>query len=249
MLKAIDEHQEQALQQDKVPQHVAITMDGNGRWAQKRGLPRYMGHSEGVKALISAVKFCVKKGISILTVFAFSTENWYRPKGEVNYLMGLMKRTFEKHIEELSSQGVRVVWIGDRNGLSKDITNIWLNAEELTKNNNRLILNIAFNYGGRNEITNATRRIVDEVLTGKINPEEITEELLSRYMYTGKYIDPDLIIRTGGEYRLSNFLLWQAAYAEWHITDTLWPDFSDEDFEIALLSFSRRQRRFGRVVE
>jgi len=230
-----------------LPEHVGIIMDGNGRWARRRALPRTFGHQEGVRALKRAVRYAAQRGISILTVYAFSTENWNRPREEVEFLLGLIHRTFLQEIEELREEGVRVVLVGDRTNLSPDIQGIWRRAEELTAANRRLILNVAFNYGGRAELTQAARELARQVARGEITPDEITEERLASQLYTWPSPDPDLIIRTGGERRLSNFLLWQAAYSELYVTDVLWPDFGEREFEQALQDYLRRERRFGRV--
>ncbi len=232
-----------------IPEHVAIIMDGNGRWAKQRMMPRYFGHREGVKSLKRIVRYSGDIGVKILTVYAFSTENWSRPAGEVQYLMGLMERTFSAELDELIDNGVKIRIIGDISSVSVKQQKIWRAAEERTKDNNRLHLNVAFNYGGRMEITAAIRTIAADVLAGRLNADQITEEVVSRYLYTGDLVDPDLIIRTGGELRMSNFLLWQAAYSEWYFTETLWPDFSVEEFQKALDSFKQRERRFGRVTE
>lgn len=232
-----------------IPNHVAIIMDGNGRWAKQRRLPRYFGHREGVNSLKRIVRYCGDIGIKILTVYAFSTENWNRPAGEVQYLMKLMELTFGVELEELVQNGVKVRVIGDITSVSPKQQQIWRSAEERTKHNDRLYLNVAFNYGGRMEITQAVRGIASDILEGKFTIDQITEEVVNRYLYTKDLADPDLIIRTGGELRMSNFLLWQSAYSEWYFTETLWPDFDIEEFKKALESFKLRERRFGRVYE
>lgn len=234
-------------QQDKIPRHVGIIMDGNGRWAKQKKLPRYFGHQEGLTALKNAVKFCVHNGIGYLTVYAFSTENWFRPVEEVNFLMKLMEKAFRDEIDELKSEGVRVRLVGDRSSLSAEACKLWEQAEESTQDNDRLQLNVAFNYGGRKEITQAARNLAQLVADGKLLPAEISEELIAEHLYTKGVPEPDLVIRTGGEYRISNFLLWQSAYSEWYVTSTLWPDFSEQDFADAISSFAQRDRRFGRI--
>lgn len=230
-----------------LPGHVAIIMDGNGRWAKKRSLPRFLGHRQGVAALKKAVRFASNIGIGTLTVYAFSTENWQRPSEEVSFLLDLMYKTFVAEIEELRQEGVRILLIGDRTTLSQDIVSVWDKAESSTKDNRGLTLNVAFNYGGRQEIVAATQNLVQKVLDERLAREDINEDTFQKELYTSQSPDPDLIIRTGGESRLSNFLLWQAAYSEIYITDTLWPDFGQEDFIRALEDFSRRERRFGLV--
>jgi len=230
-----------------LPAHVAIIMDGNGRWAKRRALPRYFGHREGVKALKTVVRYAAERGIPTLTVYAFSTENWRRPREEVEFLLDLMFKTFVQEIEELRQEGVRVRLVGDRTSLSDQIKAVWVKAEELTAHNTRLTLNVAFNYGGRSELTRAVRELASRVARGELTVEEITEDAISQELYTWPSPDPDLIIRTGGEQRLSNFLLWQAAYSELYVTDVLWPDFGEKEFEQALQDYMGRERRFGQV--
>jgi len=222
-------------------------MDGNGRWARRRALPRYFGHREGVKALKTVVRYAAQRGIPILTVYAFSTENWRRPREEVEFLLDLMFKTFVQEIEELQKEGVRVRLVGDRTSLSEQVKEVWIKAEEFTAHNTRLVLNVAFNYGGRAELTSAVRALARQVAQGELKPEDITEEAIARELYTWPSPDPDLIIRTGGEQRLSNFLLWQAAYSELYVTDVLWPDFGEQEFEQALQDYLKRERRFGQV--
>jgi undecaprenyl diphosphate synthase len=230
-----------------LPAHVAIIMDGNGRWARRRALPRYFGHREGVKALKTAVRYAAERGIPTLTVYAFSTENWRRPREEVDFLLDLMYKTFAQEIEELHKEGVRVRLVGDRTSLSQEIQAVWARAEQITAQNTRLTLNVAFNYGGRAELTRAARELASQVARGELAAEEITEERLASQLYTWPSPDPDLVIRTGGEQRLSNFLLWQAAYSELYVTDVLWPDFGEKEFEQALQDYLSRERRFGQV--
>lgn len=233
--------------EETVPKHIAVIMDGNGRWATKRHLSRSFGHQKGVEALERAVKWALKRGISYLTVYAFSTENWSRPKKEVQFLLSLMERVFGEKIQTLHEEGVRVRMLGDREGLSPSLLRIWKNAEEYTKENTRLTLSVAFNYGGRKELTQAFCHLGVQIKRGLLEPYDITEEVINQALYTRDYPPPDLIIRPGGEFRTSNFLLWQAAYSEWYVSETLWPDFAETDFEEALLSFSKRERRFGGV--
>ncbi len=233
----------------RMPRHVAVIMDGNGRWAKRRALPRAFGHRKGVTALKGAVRFCSDHGIPVLTVYAFSTENWQRPSTEVKFLMELMKKTFTSEIDELHQEGVRIRFIGERNAFSSDITEVWNNAESLTKDNDNVLLNIAFNYGGRRELVLASRALAAKAAAGVIEPGDIDEDSLSAELLTTPCEDPDLLIRTAGQCRVSNFLLWQLAYTEIHVTDVLWPDFSDEDFKAAIVDFSQRDRKFGRVLE
>ena len=232
-------------QSPEVPRHVAIIMDGNGRWAAARGLPRAEGHRRGVEALRRTVRAAGEMGISILTIFFFSAENWSRPAAEVRDLMGLLRRFIRHDLADLHHNGVRVRVIGDRENLEADIRRLLEEAEELTRANDRLILVVAFNYGGRQEIARAARRIAEEVANGRLTPEAVNAELLGRYLDAGDLPDPDLIIRTSGEQRLSNFLLWQAAYSELIFVPMYWPDFDRSAFENALSEYRRRERRFG----
>nr|WP_281375189.1 polyprenyl diphosphate synthase [Aquabacterium terrae] len=224
-----------------IPQHVAIVMDGNGRWAKKRFLPRFFGHKAGVDALIRIIDACADRGIRYLTVFAFSSENWKRPADEVSGLMGLVLVAQAKYMQKMVGNGVRVVIAGDREAVSDRLRKAWNDVEEATKSNHRLTLTVAFNYGGRWDMVQACRRAVADGL----KPEQIDEEALSRYMAMGHAPDPDLFIRTGGEVRISNFLLWQAAYSELLFTDCLWPDFGEAELDAALAAYAGRERRFG----
>ncbi|HID86132.1 MAG TPA: di-trans,poly-cis-decaprenylcistransferase, partial [Anaerolineae bacterium] len=210
----------------KIPRHVAIIMDGNGRWAQARGLPRLAGHRAGTENIRRILEGCVEYGVKILTIYAFSTENWQRPEEEVQGLMRILEEVIQKEVQELHEKGVRLRHIGRLDGLSPRLQRQIQEAIELTKENSRLILNVAFNYGGRAEILDAVRGLIRE----GIPAEEIDEELFSRYLYTAGQPDPDLIIRTAGEMRLSNFLLWQSSYAEFYVTDVCWPEFRREQF-------------------
>jgi undecaprenyl diphosphate synthase len=229
----------------EVPRHVAIIMDGNGRWAAARGLPRTEGHRRGVEALRRTVRAAAEVGVSILTIFSFSSENWSRPATEVRDLMGLLRRFIRHDLADLHRNGVRVRVIGERDNLEADIRRLLEEAEELTRANDRLTLVVAFNYGGRQEIARAARRIAEEVASGQLAPAAVTAELLGRYLDAGDLPDPDLIIRTSGEQRLSNFLLWQAAYSELVFVPIHWPDFDRTTFEGALVEYRRRERRFG----
>jgi undecaprenyl diphosphate synthase len=227
----------------KLPQHIAIIMDGNGRWATSRGLPRLEGHRAGVENVRRTLNAVVAKGIPILTLYTFSTENWSRPPAEVRGLLALIDRSLRQELPELDRQGVRLQHIGELSGLKGDTRRSVLRAIQQTRSNNRLTLNLAFNYGGRAEITRAIKHII---VDGH-DQGEIDEELLSEYLYTAGQPDPDLIIRTGGELRLSNFLLWQAAYAELYSTETYWPDFGERELNRALDHYAGRQRRFGKI--
>lgn len=227
------------------PRHVAIIMDGNGRWAKARGLPRAMGHKEGVEALRRAVEASRELGISHLTVFSFSTENWNRPQSEIDALFDLLRLFVKRDLARLHKDGVRIRIIGSRNGLNPDILELIDEAVELTKGNSRLNLNIAFNYGGRGEIVAAVKDIARAVQEGLLRPEQIDEAMISRMVWTAESPDPDLVIRTSGELRLSNFLLWSGAYAELMFMDLWWPDFNRESMEKAIDAFRRRDRRFG----
>jgi undecaprenyl diphosphate synthase len=236
-----------SLDRSRIPQHVAIIMDGNGRWAQKRGLPRIAGHREGMEAIRRILKIAVEIGVRYLTLFSFSTENWNRPEVEVDGLMELFREAFARELDELNRNGVRLKAIGYCQKFPPDVYRSILEAEEITKDNNRLFLYLAVGYGGRDEIVDATRRIVEDAAEGKIHKEEIDKELFQRYLYAEDCPDPDLLIRTSGELRISNFLLWQAAYSEFYFTETLWPDFDRVDFLKAIVSFQRRKRRYGEV--
>lgn len=230
------------------PEHIAIIMDGNGRWAKARGLPRSAGHRAGVEALQRTVRAVGDRGIGWLTVYAFSSENWSRPKTEVNDLMGLLKLFIRRDLAELHRNGVRVRVIGERTGLQADIADLLREAEMLTALNRSMTLVIAFNYGSRDEIVRAARAAAEVVRRGGIAPEEITEAWLASHLDTSGIPDPDLVIRTSGEQRLSNFLLWQAAYAELVFTPRYWPDFGPADLDAALETFDARERRFGGLV-
>lgn len=229
----------------KVPAHVAIIMDGNGRWARARGLPRTMGHKKGVEAVREAVRTAGDLGISYLTLFAFSSENWRRPEAEVTDLMGLLKAFIRRDLADLHRENVRIRIIGEREHLRSDILPLLLEAEETTRNNTALTLVIAFNYGSRDEITRAMRKIAREVEAGRLQPQAITPELIDAHLDTAGMPDPDLIIRTSGEERLSNFLLWQAAYSELVFVPEFWPDFDRPLFMATLEKFAGRERRFG----
>lgn len=233
-----------------LPRHVGIIMDGNGRWAQKRGLPRYKGHIEGAKTFRKIGEFAGDLGIECLTFYAFSTENWKRPPEEVAAIMDLFReylRELDERKAENEEKGIKVNFIGDRTGIPKDILKMMGYSERITRKKDHVILNIAINYGGRQEILHSVQALAKEVEKGKLKASEITEKMISDHLYTGGLPDPDLIIRPSGEYRLSNFLLWQSAYSEFWYSDILWPDFTEEDFTAALREFEKRNRRFGGV--
>lgn len=223
------------------PYHVGIIMDGNGRWAKTNGKSRLEGHKAGTENLRRTLKSSVEFGVKMLTIYAFSTENWKRPPLEVMGLMKILEEVIDRELDELNKNGVQLRHIGRLERLQPAIRQKVLYAIEMTKNNDKLILNVAFNYGGRSEIVHAVQKLMQD----KIKPEAVTEELLSCYMYTGDAPDPDLIIRTSGEFRTSNFLIWQAAYAEYYVTPTYWPDFDKDEYYKALAVFSQRDRRYG----
>ena len=223
-----------------VPHHVAIVMDGNGRWANKRFMPRLVGHRQGLAALRRCVAACLDRGVRVLTVFAFSSENWNRPEDEVSGLMGLMGMALTREVPKLHEAGVRVYLIGDRDSLKSKLRDGLTQAEELTRDNERLILNVCFNYGGRWDIVQAAARLHEQGLP-------FTEDNLSSAMAMSHVPDPDLIIRTGGEYRISNFLLWQSAYSELYFSDILWPDFDAAALDAAIEDYAQRERRFGKT--
>jgi undecaprenyl diphosphate synthase len=229
------------------PAHVAIIMDGNGRWAKARGLPRLAGHRAGVEALRSTVRAAPDLGIEWLTVYAFSSENWSRPKSEVSDLMGLLKLFIRRDLAELHQAGVRVRVIGHRDGLAPDIAALLHEAESLTRLNRSLNLVIAFNYGGRDEISRAAAKIAEAAAAGRLAPSAVTPELFAEYLDTAGMPDPDLVIRTSGELRLSNFLLWQAAYSEFVFLPCYWPDFTRNDLAEAIRVYAARDRRYGGV--
>lgn len=230
------------------PAHVAIIMDGNGRWAARRRLPRTAGHREGVEAARRTVRAAGELGIRVLTLYGFSSENWKRPAEEVNDLFGLLRHFVRSDLEELAANGVRVRIIGARAGLPRDIVSLIDEAQARTRENSRTTLVIAFNYGGQDEIVEAAREIAREALAGRLEPDAITRDVLAAHLQTAGLPDPDLVIRTSGEQRLSNFLIWQSAYSELVFVDTLWPDFGKDELGAALDAFRLRERRFGAVA-
>ncbi|KPF72891.1 UDP pyrophosphate synthase [Bosea sp. AAP35] len=235
--------------QSNPPVHVAIIMDGNGRWAQMRGLPRQEGHRRGLEALRSTVRNAGELGVKVLTLYSFSTENWRRPATEVSFLLGLLRRFVEKDLAELKASGVRVRIIGRRDDLTPDLVRLVEHAETATRDNTRMTLVVAFNYGARDEIVRAARRLAADAAAGRIDATAIDEDMLGLHLDTADLPDPELVIRTSGETRISNFLLWQAAYAEFVFTPVLWPDFDRAALEAALAEYARRERRFGGVPE
>lgn len=229
------------------PRHVAIIMDGNGRWATQRGRPRLFGHHAGAKRVREIVEACPEFGVKYLTIFAFSTENWKRTQVEVAGLMSLFRRYITKEAQALNLEGVRVRFIGDRVRLDRKLIALMDELETLTIANTRVNLTIAINYGGRDEVARATKRLAEDVAQGRLSPADVDEETLPKYLDTHVLPDPDLVIRTSGEARISNFLLWQSAYAEYEFIDTLWPDFSADEFTKLLTNFRARERRFGAI--
>ncbi|MHC1782946.1 MAG: isoprenyl transferase [Anaerolineaceae bacterium] len=228
----------------KIPQHVAVIMDGNGRWAKQRGLPRVAGHQAGTENLRRIIRACVEFGVPCLTIYAFSTENWSRPADEVEGLMNILAEVIDKELDELHREGVQLRHLGHLEQLPENLRAKVIKAIDMTKDNTRLILNLAWNYGGRDEILCAVKKMMAEGLT----PEQITPETFSDHLFTAGLPDPDLLIRTSGEMRISNFLIWQSAYAEWYVTPTYWPDFDKEELRKALMEFGCRDRRFGNIT-
>ena len=248
-LSSENDHLYEKLDRSKLPEHVAIIMDGNGRWAKKKLMNRVRGHEQGVKVVREITRACRNIGIPFLTLYAFSTENWQRPKPEVAALMVLLKKFLKSEHDELIKNNIKLNAIGQINRLPSDVREILEQTISDTANNTRLNLNLALSYGGREEITQAVQNIAQKVKNGTLTPEEINENLIKENLYTKNFPDPDLMIRTSGEMRISNFLLWQLAYSEMFITDTLWPDFSQEEFIEILMDYQKRDRRFGKVKE
>ncbi|MGB3636588.1 MAG: isoprenyl transferase [Rivularia sp. (in: cyanobacteria)] len=235
------------LNSQNLPNHVAVIMDGNGRWATQQKLPRIAGHRQGAKTLKELLRCCKDWGIKILTAYAFSTENWRRPTEEVDFLMILFEKMLRRELEEMHREGVRINFVGDLSALPKVLQNEMQRSMLETSNNKDVLFNVAVNYGSRKEIITACRQLAELVQKGEIKPEDISEDLIQSNLYTADIPAPDLLIRTSGEKRLSNFLLWQMAYTEMYFTDTLWPDFNRAAFQQALLSYQNRERRFGKV--
>ncbi|WP_036485901.1 isoprenyl transferase [Myxosarcina sp. GI1] len=231
-----------------LPRHVAVIMDGNGRWAKAKGLPRIEGHRRGANTLKETLRYCKDLGIETLTAYAFSTENWGRPHTEVSFLMALFEKLLRKELKEMHQEGVRINFIGDLTILPQSLQREMQHSMEVTKNNNNVHFNVAINYGSRHEMVKACRAISEKVRQGKLDPETIDEDTISNYLYTAASPDPDLLIRTSGEMRLSNFLLWQLAYTEIYVTDIFWPDFDRQQFDRALRAYQKRDRRYGKVL-
>ncbi len=242
-----EEELRNSLDMKKIPKHVAIIMDGNGRWADNRNLPRIEGHKAGVESVREIIELCGELKIQVLTLYAFSTENWKRPSFEVNALMRLLIDQLSEQTPELNSKNVKVRVIGDIDRLPKRVIDEINKSIKITQKNTGLILNLALSYGGRQEIVRATRAIASDVKSGIISPDDIDEKVFSKYLYTHDLPDPDFIIRTSGEIRISNFLLWQCAYSELYITEVLWPDFRKKDLLLALIAYQNRKRRFGGI--
>ena len=234
---------------DKLPQHIAIIMDGNGRWAGRHAMGRVLGHRKGAESVRVVVRTCRRIGLSCLTLYAFSMENWLRPKAEVRALLKLLEEYLVNEAQEMMDQGIRLTAIGNLDSLGAPVLMKLQETIERTAGNQGMVLNLALSYGGRDEIATAAGRMVSDSLAGKIKPADVTKELLQRYLYTSALPDPDLLIRTGGEYRISNFLLWQMAYTEFYFTDILWPDFREPDLMEAITEYQQRERRFGRTSE
>jgi undecaprenyl diphosphate synthase len=230
---------------NRVPTHIAIIMDGNGRWAQQRGWPRVRGHHAGTENIRRILECCAEYGVKVLTLYAFSTENWSRPSDEVQGLMGILEMMLKREVKELHKNGVQLRHIGRLEGIAPNLQQQVREAIELTRNNQRIILNVAFNYGGRAEIVDAVRRMIAD----GVKPEQVDEKLISRYLYTAGTPDPDLVIRTAGEMRVSNFLIWQGAYAEYFCTPVYWPDFDRDELLNALEAYDQRERKFGKTRE
>jgi undecaprenyl diphosphate synthase len=237
------------IDQTNLPQHIAIIMDGNGRWAKEHAIGRIRGHKRGAQAVRATVRTCREIGIKYLTLFAFSIENWGRPAAEVEGLMSLLEEYLAKEIKELHKQGIKLKTIGQIDHLKQSAKDKLASAKEMTANNDQMILNLALSYGGRDEIIDAVKKIVNDNANGKISSGDINKEIFSKYLNTAGMPDPDLLIRTSGEYRISNFLLWQLAYTELYFTDVLWPDFKKEDILKAIASYQKRERRFGLTGE
>lgn len=236
------------MENNTLPRHIAMIMDGNGRWARRRGLPRTMGHRAGIKAVRRVVEACVELKIPVLTLYAFSVENWKRPKREVDTLMRLLSEFLEKEIDEMNEHNIRFTAIGRTEELPGFVQERLRRTMEATRPNTGLVLNLALNYGGRTEIIDAIRKIVARAKEDHLRPEDVTEHFFSKYLYTHFLPDPDLLIRTSGEMRVSNFLLWQISYSEIYVTKKLWPDFTKKDLEEAIREFQNRERRFGATV-
>jgi undecaprenyl diphosphate synthase len=242
-----EEELKSSLDMKKLPKHIAIIMDGNGRWADRRNLPRVAGHRSGIDSVQEVVELCGELGIQVLTLYAFSAENWKRPPLEINALMKLLLNQLREQTPDLNTKNVRVAVIGDTDRLPRKVSYELQRSIDMTKNNTGLILNLALNYGGRQEILKAVKSISTDIESKKLKVKDLDENVFSQYLYTSGFPDPDIIIRTSGELRISNFLLWQCAYSELYITDVLWPDFRKKHLLLALISYQRRKRRFGGI--
>ena len=240
---ASEQESKNALELEKIPRHVAIIMDGNGRWAKQRGMPRVAGHRAGTENLRTIIRASAEFGIQYLTLYAFSTENWSRPRAEITGLMHILSDVIDRELDELNQEGARLVHIGHLDGLSKALQKKVRHAIEMTKDNRRITIVLAFNYGGRDEIVCA----IKHMLRDGVNPQDVDDELVSQYMFTGEIPDPDLVIRTSGEQRTSNFLTWQTVYSEWYFPEVYWPDFDKEELRKAIQEYAGRDRRFGKV--
>ncbi len=237
------------IEKTKLPQHIAIIMDGNGRWSKVNSVSRIEGHRKGAESVRDIVKTCREIGIRYLTLYAFSVENWLRPTKEVRALMGLLEKFLRSELREMEDSGIRLMTIGDIEALPEKVKKLLQKTIEKTSNNNGMVLNLALSYGGRDEIVGAVEKILEDIDAGKIGPADITKETFSDYLHTSDIPDPDLLIRTSGEYRISNFLLWQMAYTEFYFTGTLWPDFRRENLIEAIVDYQERERRFGRTSD
>ena len=246
LLKSSEEELKEVVKATSLD-HIAIIMDGNRRWAKQKHLPSAAGHSAGVTSLKRTVTFAQDIGIKVLTVYAFSTENWQRKQEEVDFLMRLLAKTIDTELSELYEKNVKMKFIGDLTRFSPELRRILSSAEKRTEDNTGLLLQIAINYGAKDEIKNAVKQIAQEVKDGTLSPDDITEDTISQRLYTKNVKDPDLLIRTGGEMRISNYLLWQIAYSEFYVTSTFWPDFGERDLALAINSFAKRERRFGKI--
>jgi undecaprenyl diphosphate synthase len=242
-----EEELKSSLDMKKLPKHIAIIMDGNGRWADRRNLPRVAGHRAGIDSVHEVVELCGELGIRVLTLYAFSAENWKRPPLEINALMKLLLNQLREQTPDLNAKNVRVAVIGDTDRLPRKVSYELQRSIDMTKNNTGLVLNLALNYGGRQEILKAVKSISTDIESKKLKVKDLDENMFSQYLYTSGFPDPDIIIRTSGELRISNFLLWQCAYSELYITDVLWPDFHKKHLLLALISYQRRKRRFGGI--
>jgi len=239
----------EGIDSKRIPQHIAIIMDGNGRWAERHAMGRIMGHRKGAEAVRMVTKTCRRIGIRCLTLYAFSMENWLRPKEEIQALMNLLMQYLDHETGEMMDQGIRLTAMGNMDAMDHHVLNKLHDSIRQTAGNQGMVLNLALSYGGRDELAAAAKCIAEDALVGKIKVSDVTKEMLSRYLYTAGMPDPDLLIRTGGEYRVSNFLLYQMAYTEFYFTDILWPDFKEHDLLTAIMEYQRRERRFGMTGE